>query len=735
MGAWRVAPAVWRTGLAAAVGIVAALPARAASTPEPSTAPLAPSRQAPAVPVTVSVLLDRPLRRFTPARTLGAALDGHRAGETAQIYTGSNLHQMAAAGLGSVAYRLRTELGVEAWHIGSQGRWSDPRRHAGYWTASASPSDSLSVSWGYALPRRGNTVDQAADVGYSRLDDGNPSSFWKSDPYLASHYTRESDARHPQWVLIDLGKWRAVDALRIDWATPFATRFVVQAYVGGNAVEMGSGNWRGFPRARFVGHGATQTVTLAARPVRVRFVRVLMTTSSHTALRGSHDLRDRLGYAIRELYLGPLGPTGRLRDLIVHRAARSQTRIYTSSTDPWHTAADRDRNYEQPSIQTVLHSGLTRRAPVLVPVSVLYGTPADAVAELRYMRALHLPLRGAELGEEPDGQLISPEDYGALYLQFARAIHHAYPRLPLGGPGLQTSLPYWVYWPNAAGELSWVRRFVAYLRAHDAYRQLNFFSFEWYPFDNVCAPPGRQLAENAALLAGVLNRVRRDGISARRPVYVTEYGYSAFAGQAEADLPGALLDADTVGTLIEAGVGAAYLYGYEPDMLLRESQACDSWGSLTLLQSDEQHHAEHRLASFWETQMLTRDWAQPGDAQHVLYTVRAHTTGREGGLVRTYAVRRPDGRLAVLALNLSPAQPVSVRVLLRSGGNTRAPGVQQEWQMSAATYRWMARGPLGRPTLDLPPRERTLSLRTRAVRLPPYSITVLRTVAALKPAR
>ena len=38
------------------------------------------------------------------------------------------------------------------------------------------------------------------------------------------------------------------------------------------------------------------------------------------------------------------------------------------------------------------------------------------------------------MGEEADGQHMLPEDYGALYLQFATAIHRLVPEAKLGGP-------------------------------------------------------------------------------------------------------------------------------------------------------------------------------------------------------------------------------------------------------------------------------------------------------------
>ncbi len=723
----------------------------------PLTSPLPGALQPPALVATVTVRLDRPLARFVPREAIGAALDGHGEGEIAQIYTPANERAMASAGLGAVSYRLRTELGAQAWHVQVAGSWSEPSRAQGYWTTSTKVSGTTGasghtaigpratrhasqpaseVSWGYWLPRRGNTIDQANDNGYSRLDDGNAGTLWKSNPYLDSHYTHEPESRHAQWVMIDLGRRRAVDALRIKWATPYpyATRFSVQTIAGADAVvsEHAEGTWRDFPHGVFAGHPGIQTLRLARTPMRVRWVRVLLSSSSHTGPPGSHDVRDRLGYAIDEVQVGTRDARGRLQDEIRHEPNASQTVIWTSSTDPWHSAADRNPDYEQPSFQTVLRSGLTRGRRLLVPVPLLYGTPENAVAEVRYLRALGVPLRGVELGEEPDGQLASPEDYGALYVQFARAIHRAFPHLALGGPGYQTAEPDWVYWPNARGERSWTRRFLDYLRAHGAMRLLSFFSFEWYPYDDVCAPPGPQLAEASQRLRDVLVRQHGDGLPAGLPVYVTEYGYSPFAGQDEVDMPGALLDADVLGTALSDGVRATYMYGYEPEGLLSEGEGCRTWGNLALWESDEEHHALHPLAPYWETRMLTGDWTEPAGT-HTLYATSSTATDAAGHeLVRAYAVRRPDGRVAVLLLNMSPSQPYDVSLSFASGTSAAPPvGPLSEWQLSNAQYRWQADGPHGHPSLDQPPARSTLASGGQAVRLAPYSITVLRTLPSV----
>jgi hypothetical protein len=689
-----------------------ALARTASRSPHP---PAAPAR-------TVVVDLSRAIASFVPTSALGAALDGHEYGETKAIYTPASERAMEGAGLGAVDYRLRTELGVAAWHFSPLGRWSDPARRAGYWTSSSVPGPPSLASYGYELPRRGDTLDQANDAGYSRLDDGSLRSFWKSNPYLDVYYTHES---HPQWVLVDFRSHRPVDAVRIAWGTPYATELRVQWWQGPEALLQAGhppGRWRDFPRSAFAGHNGIQTLRLARRPLPVRFLRVLLSGSSHTAPRGSLDVRDRLGYAIRELFVGRL-QAGRFVDLVRHGASRdTQTVTYASSTDPWHTAQSLDRDYEQPSFTTVAHSGLTRGLPVLVPVPVLYGTPEDAVAELRYLRALGVPIAGVELGEEPNGQYASPEDYGALYLQFARAIRGYDPTLALGGPSYETSIPDFVAWPDAQGRRSWTRRFVDYLRAHEALDQLNFFSFEWYPFDDGCRPVGPQLARAAGMLAEVMHRQAIDGLPPQIPRIITEYGYSAFATRDEVELPGAVLDADVAAQFLALGGQRAYLYGYEPSELIEELPGCSSWGNLMLLQSRRRQLA--RVAAYWGARMLTRSWAQPGVQANEMLATSA--TG--GAPVAAYALSRPDRRLALLLLNKDPRSRRAVRVELSADGHRRPlTGPLTIEQLSSAQYRWHAAGERGYPRIDRPPARRLLDAASAELELPPLSITVLLT--------
>ena len=137
------------------------------------------------------------------------------------------MDRVLSAGWQTVSYRQNTELHAEAWHWNPQGAWSAGDK--GYFTGSATPADPIQHSYGYPLPHRGVTRNDGTDTnGYSRLTDGDAATYWKSNPYLTKAFTGEDDALHPQWVTIDLANTLPVNAIRIDWAEPFARRYLVQ---------------------------------------------------------------------------------------------------------------------------------------------------------------------------------------------------------------------------------------------------------------------------------------------------------------------------------------------------------------------------------------------------------------------------------------------------------------------------------------------------------------------------
>ena len=64
----------------------------------------------------------------------------------------------------------------------------------------------------------------------------------------------------------------------------------------------------------------------------------------------------------------------------------------------------------------------------MIPVAMLYSTPEDAAAQISYLKKRGYPISYIEMGEEADGQNMLPEDYAALYIQFAAAIHTLRPQ-------------------------------------------------------------------------------------------------------------------------------------------------------------------------------------------------------------------------------------------------------------------------------------------------------------------
>ncbi|HWF77078.1 MAG TPA: discoidin domain-containing protein, partial [Caulobacteraceae bacterium] len=655
-----------------AAGLVAG--AAAAQHPSPKQArPEHPSpehtspERAPQPPLLDPVVVDatRLLNTFTPDAALGAALDGMGQGEVRRVLTPYNIERMREAGLKSVSYRTRPELGIEVWHWSQAGTWSDAAHQQGYWTGAddpagvdPSPVTQSAVTWGYSLPRRGDTIDNANNLGYSRLDDGDPASFWKSNPYLDRHFTGLAASR-PQWIVLSFAKLARFDAARILWGAPFARHFLVQYWDGDDTFAEGKqtvddpGRWRTFPHGDVTidGEPGARVLRLADRPVASHFIRILMLESSQTAPPGSTDIRDRLGYAVREVSVGVMDDDGRFRDAVRHGRSRlTQTFAQVSSTDPWHRAVDRDPATEQPSLGFVFASGLSGGAPMMVPVGAWYDTPEDAAAEVRYIERRGWPLSSVELGEEPDGQYIRPEDYADLYLETARAIRAVDPAIRLGGPSMQGPLT--GLWPDTEAGDGWARRFVGELTARGALDQLQFFSFEDYAFEDVCAPPGPLLRAETGKLDHALARLAAEGVPTSIPWVISEYGFSPFSGRQMSEPQSALLAADIVGDFLSRGGAAAYMFGYPPDTPANQKFACAGYGNMMLWEADDDGRSRWPMPVFYAARMMTGDWGAPGDAPHRLYAARATLADPRGRpYVTAYPLQAPDGRWSVMLVN------------------------------------------------------------------------------------
>ncbi len=668
-----------------------------------------------------------------PTEALGAGIDRIPYGAADKLYVDDTLKQVLAAGWQTVTYRQNTELHMEAWHWNPNGTWSDPAGK-GYFVGSPTPgAEPIRHSYGYPLPHRGVTRDDGTDtVGYSRLTDGDPATYWKSNPYLAEPFTGESDSLHPQWVILDLAKPREVNAIRIDWAEPYAAHFVVQYFTGGDAIRKPTlGVWQAFPKGVITtGKGGNAILQLATAPITVQFMRILMTASSNTCdTHGSADKRNCLGYAIHEIYLGTTSADGKLHDLVRHTPDQDQTMTYCSSVDPWHEPSDLDEHAgDQVGFDLFYTGGYTRGLPAMIPIAMIYSTPEDAANEITYLEKRGYPISHVEMGEEPDGHFMNPEDYASFYIQFAAVLHRVDPKLKLGGPiftGVNNDIE---TWPDASGQTSWTARFINYLKSHNKIGDLAFFSFEHYPYE-----PGKiqwsNLYDEPKLVTNIVKIWREDGVPANVPLLITECNLSWVDSEAFVDIFGALWLADYIGSFLNVGGSAVYYFHYLP--LGIGHGVNGSQGTFGMFSTDKDRKILQPLSQFFASQLINLEWVQPGNGEHHVFgAVSDVHDGAGNTLVTAYAVHRPDGDWSLLIVNNDQENAHSVKILFDDATQPASGFFSGQVAMRAfgkAQYQWHPGKTGGLADPDGPIATSTVTGQPNTnYELPAASVTVLR---------
>jgi len=686
--------------------------------------------------VTVDVTPSRVVNKFSPLRALGSTVDRVPRNATDVFFRPDQIQKVLSAGWGVISYRQNTDLFVQAWHWNAKGTWSDPSGK-GYFTGDANPTEMIRHSYGYSLPHRGFTRNGGSEFdGYSRLDDGDSKTYWKSNPYLTKDFTGEDDSLHPQWVVIALEKPESVNAIRIQWAEPYARDFKVQYWVGnGDAMDdQDKGEWKDFPSGSVAdAKGGDAVLTLSRVLVTTKFVRVVMTRSSNTCdTHGSADRRNCVGYAIREVYLGTMDK-GELKDVLHHSPDQKQTLTLCSSVDPWHessdlyVAPDRMESGDQPGFDLFFTSGITRGLPAIVPVAMLYSTPEDAAAQMAYIKKRGYPVSYIEMGEEPDGQYMQPEDYAALYLQFATALHRVDPQFKLGGPVFEGVTEDIKAWPDAQGKTSWLGRFLEYLKAHGRMPDLAFMSFEHYPYDG-CETPWENLYQEPELITHIMKVWRDDGLPTGIPLLDTET--NAHGGEAAVDIFGALWLADSFGGFLSAGGQSTHYYhdlSYSPP-----HPACsNSWGTYHLFMVDDHYQIAEPTSQFFAAQLITQEWTEPSDAEHLQYLASSDVKDAQGHvLVTAYALHRPDGQWSLMLINKDHDHAHEVHIVFHDAETNRDSHFSGELAritFGREQYQWHAARKQGHADPDGPPARSTINGGAETdYDLPAASLTVIR---------
>jgi hypothetical protein len=664
----------------------------------------------------------RAINSFDPDSALGSSIDVLSRTGIDKVYSPHIVQEALSAGWGPITYRNNTELRMAAWHWTENGTWSDATHKSGYFTGGTELKEPLRYILSYALPHRGFSTSGDRPVQGPNL------SHWKSNPYLTSKFTGESDALHPQWVVMDLRAEKPVNAVRIAWANPYARTYQVEYWVGKNALDFDrgpQGEWKTFPFGGLKNaQGGTVTLKLADAPVTTRYLRIRMTESSNTCdEHGSEDVRNCVGYGIQEIKAGELDATGAFAE------AQGQFTYVSSSIDPWHSAADANNSGggQHSGFDVFFTSGLTNSLPAMIPVTLLYGTPDDAAAQIAYIEKRGYPIAWIEMGEEPDGKHAIPEDYGALYIQWANAIHKVDPKLKLGGPVFEGVNEDIRVWPDAQGRTSWMGRFVDYLKAHGHLGDLAFVSFEHYPYGR-CNISWKDLYREPQLMKHILEVWREDGVPKNVPLMVTESSLAAGLNGHMSTIFGALWLADSIGSFFEGG-GAAYYHS--PIQPQGTQRTCQGWGSWSNFEADRDYNITGYTSFYFAAHMINLEWVAHRSGVHQMFASSADVKDAEGNLmVTSYAVHRPDGNWSLMLVNRDETNSHTVRVAFEDSKSKRTrsfSGPVSFVTFGSEQYVWKDDGPNSHADPDGPPVAATIAGSAQATfTLPKASITVLR---------
>ena len=660
-----------------------------------------------------------------------------------RIYTPETVKLCLSAGWGPISYRLHTPESIDYWHWNPKGRWSDEANQSGYFVGSSELAEPIRDSFGFSLPHRGCTHNGGTDRGYSRLTDGDPKSFWKSNPYLTKEFTHEDDALHPQWIIVDLGEYRDVNAIRIDWCEPSAREYEVQYWVGADPMNweepaldstnqggeylpvssQAMGNWLAFTKgAVHDGKGGSVTLKVADDLVATRWVRVVMTQSSNQpGPHGKDDIRHRVGYAIYQVYVGRLEADGKFADFVTHASdGKKQTATYCSSTDPWHTSKDLNPHGDQTGWDIFYTSGITNNLPALITVPLIYSVPEDAAAMIAYLKKRGYPISWVEMDEEADGQFWMPEDYASLYIQFADAMFKVDPTLKLGGPVFQGINQDVSVWPDAHGNKSWFGRFYDYLKSHNREKDLTFASFEIYPYE-ACTMKWDDLYRNRELTHKTLQAFRDDGLPADIPLMNTESNLSGSLSMYMSDIFSALWLADNVGAFFAEG-GALYIHSpIEPSTVQHGCQGWAIWGN-ALLDHDKKFIAY--TAFYHAGRMINYEWVSHRTGVHHLHPADIGIEDSAGNaLVTSYAVRRPDGQWALLLINKDRDNAHRLRIEFENNGEIgHFSGPLRMVTFGSEQYVWHGKDATAHADPNLPPVESSIAASPQTVVHPAQSL-------------
>lgn len=538
-----------------------------------------------------------------------------------------------------------------------------------------------------------------------RAHDGDPATAWRSHP--------ETDFPAAQWIYLDLGEKRCLDAVEVTWggaagrSLPYARKFDVETWDPAQERQWmvygaPSDGW--IARKRGVkGTGGTQTVRFPQ--TETQYVRLRLRESS-AGPRGTYAVAE-----FRALCGGePLPLAGWIP------CVASSTFVASSGHDDrkifgFEEYMDFLRSFDPP-------------AEPLVIVNFGTDTPEEAAAWVHYAnRVKGYGIRYWEIGNEMNGHWesggpLNATDYARRYLAFYDALKAADPSITViaMAEAHSTSLLHDGH--------SYLEAFLDRLAEAERLDALDAVSYHQYPnwgqpVRELLASPAAEVAEGAAAVRRQLSRhVDPDRVD----VWLTEFNTSD------------QVKPHDISVRLE---NALWLAQYLPEFA--KNYGLRGWAQLWnvmnggnaihdprggdhgYLQAEEGPWQHQERADYWTMILLTNHWSRPGDREiHRMVAV-------EGGhpMLAAYANLRPDGKLALLAVNRDPDREITASLELR--GFDPEP-LAERWTFDSSNYRWRTDAKPYHADPSKPPTARPIRNAGKSTKLsfPPFSITVVR---------
>jgi hypothetical protein len=283
-----------------------------------------------------------------------------------------------------------------------------------------------------------------------------------------------------------------------------------------------------------------------------------------------------------------------------------------------------------------------------------------------------------------------PEDYGALYIQFATAIHRLVPGAKLGGPSFEGTLGDVEVWPDEDGRVSFLGRFLGYLKSHNRLDDFTFFSFEHYP----PSASWNDLYLEPDFVSHIVQVWKDDGLPSNIPFFMTEGNMENYGKSP--DVKKGLWLADYVGSMMTAGASGTFYFHYIPT----------PGRPGPLLMVDRDYHVIGYTSQYLVARMIAQDWLQPVDAIHQLFKASSDIEDASGNvLVSAYPMERPDGSWAVLLVNRDHDRGHAVHVVFANAETKRDSlfsGRVTQTTLGQAQYYWHPDGEMGHADPDGP---------------------------------